>query len=188
MCLIYPLRPQSRGSVHIRTADPTTPPQIITNFLTADADCKTLVDGLRRAREIVQTAPIGAYVSREVVPGEALASDEAIVDFARQYGTSGYHTVGTTAMGPGDDDVVDADARVRGVDGLRVVDASVFPHLTAGNNNAPDHGGRLDHRRQDPPTLTLTTSGLTRAERGDGADRSATGAVKRVSLRSSSAA
>lgn len=141
MMLVFPVRPQSRGSVHITSPDPDVRPTIVTNFLEADADRTTLVNGVRRAREILHTEPLGAHLLREVAPGPTVDSDEAIVEFGKTYGASGYHTLGTASMGPDDDDVVDSELRVRGVDGLRVVDASVFPHLTAGNNNAPTMAG-----------------------------------------------
>ena len=137
MLLVFPVRPESRGSVHITSADPDVRPTIVTNFLATAGDRRTLVNAVRRGREIVHTEPLGRHIVSEAVPGAGVDSDEAIIGFGSQYGASGYHTLGTAAMGPDDDDVVDADARVRGVAGLRVVDASIFPHLTAGNNNAP---------------------------------------------------
>ena len=81
--------------------------------------------------------PIAGLVGRETLPGAEYATDEQILENALNRGGTGYHTLGTCAMGPNDDDVVDARLRVRGVQGLRVVDASVFPHMPSGNNNAP---------------------------------------------------
>ncbi len=137
MLLLFPVRPESRGSVHITSPDPDVRPTIITNFLSEEADRRTLINAVHRGRKIAATAPFGAHIVKEVVPGPAVDSDEAIIGMAIEYGASGYHTLGTTAMGSNDDDVVDSDGLVRGVNGLRVVDASIFPHLTAGNNNAP---------------------------------------------------
>ncbi|MER6562036.1 GMC family oxidoreductase N-terminal domain-containing protein [Streptomyces sp. NPDC001027] len=136
MLLMMPMRPSSRGSIHITSPDPASPPELITGFLSTEKDRATLANGVRRARQVLAAAPLGKYLVRETFPGERVQDDETLIDLTRQYGATGYHSLGTCAMGPGDDDVVDADLRVRGVEGLRVIDASVFPHLTSANNNA----------------------------------------------------
>jgi choline dehydrogenase len=137
MFIIFPVRPRSRGSVHITSSDPTVLPKVITGFLTDEADRRALVNGVRRGREILRAKPLGAYLGTETVPTDAVQTDEEIVGMGLQYGAAGYHTLGTAAMGPNDDDPIDNDMRVRGVTGLRVVDASAMPHLPSGNNNAP---------------------------------------------------
>lgn len=141
MLLLFPVRPASRGSVHIVSKNPDDLPRTITGFLEADEDRRALIGGLRRGREILRTMPLGQHLLREVAPSDAVTSDEAIVKMSLEHGAAGYHTLGTTAMGPEEDDVVDAQLRVRGVAGLRVVDASIFPHLTAGNNAAATMAG-----------------------------------------------
>ena len=137
MFLSYPLRPTSQGSIHIRGPLPADKPCVIANFLSTEHDRKLVVQGARRGREIMAQQPIAGLVGRETLPGAEYATDEQILENALNRGGTGYHTLGTCAMGPNDDDVVDARLRVRGVQGLRVVDASVFPHMPSGNNNAP---------------------------------------------------
>lgn len=137
MFLSYPLRPTSRGSVHIRGSLPSHKPEVIANFLTTEHDRKLVVAGARKGREIMAQDPIASLVGKETLPGDGYTTDEQLLENALNRGGTGYHTLGTCAMGPNDDDVVDARLRVRGVEGLRVVDASVFPAMPSGNNNAP---------------------------------------------------
>ena len=148
MFLGYALRPTSEGSIHIRGALPENPPKIVPNFFASEYDRRTVVALTRKMREIVARSPIAELIAGETVPGDEVSTDEDILRNAMTNGGNGYHTLGTCAMGPNDDDVVDARLRVRGVESLRVIDASVFPNMPSGNNNAPTqalawHAARL---------------------------------------------
>ena len=131
------LRPESRGHVHVATADPTVQPDIIFNYLTAPEDCATLVAGLRMARRIVGQPALADFIDSETLPGAEMVSDEGLLAFCRAVGSSLYHPVGTCRMGDDARSVVDCELRVRGVEGLRVVDASIMPRIISGNTNAP---------------------------------------------------
>jgi choline dehydrogenase len=133
------LRPESRGSVHIKSAAHDAHPAIRPNYLADPLDQQTAVAGLRWARDLAQQDPLAQYIEHELEPGAALQSDEELLDYARETGGTIYHPVGTCKMGPDGDPraVVDDQLRVRGVNGLRVVDASVMPRLVSGNTNAP---------------------------------------------------
>ena len=136
-CLIYAGRPTSRGSVRLRSADPGDPPVIIPAQLETPHDRAVAVAMVRFVRKLFATEPLAGLIAEETFPGPAVASDEAILDAIRKGGTWGYHTVGTARMGEDEQAVVDGRLRVRGVDGLRVVDASVFPGLVTANTTAP---------------------------------------------------
>ena len=133
------LRPESRGSVHIKSAQHDAHPAIRPNYLHDPLDQQTAVAGLRWARDLAAQPALAQYIEHELEPGEALQSDDELLEFARETGGTIYHPVGTCKMGPDGDTmaVVDDQLRVRGVDGLRVVDASVMPRLVSGNTNAP---------------------------------------------------
>jgi len=131
------LRPESRGSIHVGSSDPFAAPVIRPNFLAAQRDRDTLVAGLRVARDLARSKVLGAYVEREDRPGPECRSGDGLLEYARQTGATLYHPVGTCRMGSDEMAVVDDALRVRGIDGLRVVDASVMPTLTSGNTNAP---------------------------------------------------
>lgn len=133
------LRPESRGSVHIKSAQHDTHPAIRPNYLSDPLDQQTAVAGLRWARELAAQPALAQYIEHELEPGPALQSDDELLEFARETGGTIYHPVGTCKMGPDGDTnaVVDDQLRVRGVERLRVVDASVMPRLVSGNTNAP---------------------------------------------------
>jgi len=131
------LRPASRGTLHIRSSDPLAPPRIAPGFLHAPEDRATLVAGMGIAREIAASEPLARHVVAEVTPGDDVVGDDALLDYAAHTGATVYHPVGTCRMGPDPMAVVDPRLRVHGVDGLRVIDASVMPRLTSGNTNAP---------------------------------------------------
>lgn len=129
--------PTSAGSVHVTSPDPTKPPRVVASFLETQHDRDLAVKVLRKGREILATEPFSRYVTQELEPGPQVSTDEEIIEFTRDSGVAGLHTLGTCAMGPDDDDVVDGHLRVRGVEGLRVVDSSVFPQMPSGNCSAP---------------------------------------------------
>jgi choline dehydrogenase len=132
----YPMRPQSRGWVRIRSRDPREAPAIQPKYLSTEYDRRIMIEGAKFARRIVASPSFSPYVLDEYKPGRAVASDEQLLDAIRNAGSSGYHPVGTCRMGSDDAAVVDPQLRVRGVEGLRVVDASVMPVLVSGNTNA----------------------------------------------------
>jgi choline dehydrogenase-like flavoprotein len=136
-CLGQVLRPTSDGSVAITSTDPDAPLLIEPNFFASDYDRATGANLLRRMRGIFEQSPIADRISHETFPGPDVRSDDDLIDSALDAGYCGYHAVGTCAMGPSDDDVVDGALRVRGVDGLRVVDCSVLPIMVSGNLNGP---------------------------------------------------
>ena len=132
------LRPESRGHVHITSDDFRAPPEISPNYLSAPADRKVAADALRITRRIVlESAAFRPYAPEEYRPGAHLQSDEELAEAAGTYSTTIFHPIGTCRMGEGDGAVVDARLRVHGIEGLRVVDASVMPTITSGNTNAP---------------------------------------------------
>jgi choline dehydrogenase len=132
------LRPESRGSIHIKSADPLARPAIRPNYLSDPVDQATIVAGLRWARQLAAQPALAPWMGAELRPGVAAQSDGELLDYARAFGSTIYHPVGTAAMGRADDpnSVVDPQLRVHGIAGLRVVDASVMPRLVSGNTNA----------------------------------------------------
>ncbi len=130
---------QSRGRIRLRSADPRYRPAIDPGYLSDAGDVRALVAGLKLAREFVTAPPMAAICESELAPGAHLRSDAELVDYARTNVATLYHPVGTCAMGGGSrwNSVVDPELRVRGVAGLRVVDASVMPTVTRGDTNAP---------------------------------------------------
>ena len=133
------LRPESRGSVHIKSGNHDAHPAIKPNYLHDPLDQQTAVAGLRWARELAAQPALAQYIQHELEPGEALQADDELLEFPRETGGTIYHPVGTCKMGADGDTmaVVDDQLRVRGVENLRVVDASVMPRLVSGNTNAP---------------------------------------------------
>ena len=133
------LRPESRGTVMINSADPLAAPAIKPNYLGSEKDCSVLLAGVKAARQIMNAPAMRRYIVRERDPGEACVREDELLDHIRMKGGISYHPVGTCRMGNNSDAgaVVDARLRVRGVLGLRVVDASIMPTLVSGNTNAP---------------------------------------------------
>ena len=134
MCTL--LRPESRGFVRIKSADPADAPAIHPNYLGAQRDRDTMVAGMKALRKIVQSPAMAQHIAEEVEPGPACASDEDILDYVRRRGSTVYHPVSTCRMGQDDKAVVDERLRVRGFAGLRVIDASIMPAVVSGNTNA----------------------------------------------------
>ncbi len=133
------LRPSSRGSVHAASADPVAPPAIRPNYLATDEDQQVAVDAMKLTRRIVAQPALARYRPEEHLPGAAASSDADLLHAARDLGTTIFHPVGTARMGADHDQgaVLDARLRVRGIRGLRVIDASAMPRITSGNTNSP---------------------------------------------------
>jgi choline dehydrogenase len=133
---VYQCRPEAKGSIHIRSADPFAKPVIRPNFLGDPLDQQTVVAGLKLGRRIIENAAMDKYRSYEMNPGDGVQTDDQLLDFARGNGQTTYHVVGTCKMGQDPMAVVDDQLRVHGLAGLRVVDASVMPTMVSGNTNA----------------------------------------------------
>jgi choline dehydrogenase-like flavoprotein len=133
----YQMRPTTTSSVHLGGPQPENPPVIDAHFLEHDADRKATAPVLGVARAVFAKGPLADYVAGEDFPGPAVSRPDDVVRYALNTGSGIYHAVGASAMGPRADDVVDPQLRVRGVTGLRVVDASVLPLQLAGNTQAP---------------------------------------------------
>jgi choline dehydrogenase len=133
--IVQMIHPRSRGRVRLRSADPSDAPMICHTLL-ADDDIKDLADGCRAVREVFATEPLARFVDSEALPGPMVTSDEEFEQFLRAAAWGAQHPVGTCKMGTDADAVVDPELRVRGLDHLRVVDASVMPTAPSGNTNA----------------------------------------------------
>ena len=131
------LRSESTGSIHIKSADPAEAPAIRFNFLSARADREGVLAAIRKGRELMATSPLKEMTGEEIAPGASLQTDEEILDWVRNNAETTYHPVGTCKMGNDPMAVVDPELRVRGIEGLRIADASIMPTLTSGNTNAP---------------------------------------------------
>lgn len=131
------LRPESRGEVRLASADPFVSPVVDPNYLAADVDRRTLRDSLRIVRDIISQKPLARYIGPEWLPGAGVLTDAEIDAFVRAKAETIYHPVGTCRMGADARAVVDPSLKVNGVEGLRVIDASVMPTLVGGNTNAP---------------------------------------------------
>jgi len=138
-CRIVLLRPESRGSITLRSADPMVHPRIYQGLLSTTADWKTLREGIVLFRELACRPELKPFVAREIGPGNQVATDAQLETYTRQTAVTAHHPAGTCKMGVDADPaaVVDDKLRVRGVEALRVIDASVFPDLVGGNINAP---------------------------------------------------
>lgn len=131
------LRPESRGTLRIKSADPTVQPEIRINYLASETDRTTNVEGLKILRKILHAPALKPYVVEEVDPGKRVSTDDEWLGYARQRGSTIYHPTSTCRMGNDPLAVVDQQLKVRGIEGLRVVDGSVMPDLVSGNTNAP---------------------------------------------------
>jgi choline dehydrogenase len=130
------MRPDSRGHVRVKSANPDDPPEILFNFFASEADRRAAVAGLKFARKISRTAPMSDCVESEIAPGPDVCTDEQMTAYCREAGLSLLHPVGTCKMGIGADAVVDPRLRVIGIEDLRVIDASIMPRIVTGNTNA----------------------------------------------------
>jgi choline dehydrogenase len=131
------LRPESRGSVHIRSTNPAEYPNIRANYLATEGDRNTMVAAVRKVRDIFSAPALDNYRGEEFMPGNQVQTDEEILEYVRNEAESVYHPVGTCKMGSDSMAVVDVRLRVHGIKSLRVADASIMPTVTSGNTNAP---------------------------------------------------
>lgn len=131
------LRPSSRGELRIRSKNPKDAPWIEPNYLATEEDRQTMVRGFKMARKLAASQAMAGYIAEEYNPGVSVQTEEDMLNFVRRNGSSIFHPVGTCKMGSGPDAVVDERLRVHGIEGLRVVDASIMPTLISGNTNAP---------------------------------------------------
>ncbi|AMN43968.1 GMC family oxidoreductase [Rhodoplanes sp. Z2-YC6860] len=136
ICRPILLRPKSRGTIRLRSADPNDRPRIQQNFLSDGRDLPVLRTGLRLLREVAAQPALKPFCGREIGPGDATKSDAEVDNYIRQNGATAHHPCGTCRMGADSEAVVDAELRVNGVEGLRIADASVMPDLVGGNINA----------------------------------------------------
>jgi choline dehydrogenase len=133
----YPLRPTSRGQLRIRSADPAQAPELVPNYHATPEDRRSALDLVSRARAYVAQSPLRELIEQETYPGETSQDEAAVLAAYANYGTCGYHAVGTCRMGRDAGSVVDPELRVRGIEALRVVDTAVFPQIPSGNTLAP---------------------------------------------------
>ncbi|MEX0277460.1 MAG: GMC family oxidoreductase [Ruegeria sp.] len=133
------LRPESRGELHLDGPDPSSYVKIVPNYLSTEADCRTIVDGVKIARGIARHNPLASKISEEFRPKSDLEFDdyEGTLDWVRSNSVSIYHPTGTCAMGTSENAVVDPELKVHGIEGLRVADCSIMPEIVSGNTNAP---------------------------------------------------
>jgi len=136
-CYAHPMRPESKGHIHIVSADPHRPPAINFNFLSSPPDAEVTVRAVRIARAIMTAPAMAPLQLTETAPGVDRTTDDEILDWVKRAAETTYHPVGTCKMGSDPMAVVDAQLRVHGVEGLRAADASIMPTLTSGNTNAP---------------------------------------------------
>jgi choline dehydrogenase len=130
--VVYQLRPESRGELKLKSADPGVPPAMHPNYLATETDRRTIIDGLKLGRRLLSSPNMQEYIASEYIPGDQVRTDDDILDYAKQYGGTVFHPTSTCRMG----DVVDPELRVHGMEGLRVVDASIMPAVVSGNTNA----------------------------------------------------
>jgi len=152
------ISPESRGEIALRSADPIAAPAIRANYLACEQDLRVIAEGVRLCRRIAHTKAFAPYRGDEVVPGASVTTDLQLAGFIRGALQTLYHPVGTCQMGKDEMAVVDSQLRVRGIEQLRVVDASIMPRVIAGNTNAPTlmiaeraadmvRGGKLSYYR-----------------------------------------
>ena len=131
------LQPASVGEVRLENANPSTPPLIDPKYFSDEQDIQTMLKGYRIIEKISAQAPLQAFIEKMVMPAQTLKEDSEIIDFLRSMSETLYHPIGTCKMGNDETAVVDAQLKVHGIDGLRVVDAAIMPTIIRGNTNAP---------------------------------------------------
>ncbi len=135
-CGVWQMRPHSRGWMRAKSADPMVPPGIQPNYLAEETDQRAAIDGLRWSRRLLDSAALAPYRGAETTPGPAVQTDAELLAYARARGSTVYHGISTCRMGVDPGAVVGPDLRLHGMDGLRVVDASVMPAMISANTNA----------------------------------------------------
>jgi choline dehydrogenase len=133
---MYQQRPESRGSLAIKSPDPMDTPSIDPNYLGTQLDIDTTLAGFKLGRQFCASEPIADLIDKEWAPGRKAVTDDEVLTYMRKYGSTAYHPTSTCMMGPGVNAVVDDQLRVKGIDGLRVADASIMPNMVSGNTNA----------------------------------------------------
>ncbi|MCP2343832.1 GMC family oxidoreductase, partial [Actinomadura rupiterrae] len=131
------LRPESSGRISLASDDPSAKPAIDPAYLSAPGDLPRLVKGLRMGAKLLDTGPVARYAERPMVPHPRSGDDEDLAAYVRAHAETLFHPTGTCRMGTDEDSVVDPELRVRGVEGLRVADASILPEIIRGHTNAP---------------------------------------------------
>lgn len=131
------LRPESRGTIQIKSPDSSDHPIITPNYLSTELDCQTAIESIRHARRVMESDAMKGHILEEYLPDPKATTDDELLEQARNISNTIYHPVGTCRMGADPQSVLDPELRVRGVTGLRVVDASVMPEIVSGNTNAP---------------------------------------------------
>ncbi len=134
---VFILRPRTTGRVTLASADPGEAPRFTPNFLTDDDDVRAMLSGIRQIRQILATEPVASRILAETIPGKHVETDDQLLSFMAATGNTAAHQTSTCKMGRDALSVVDERLRVRGVERLRVIDASIMPHVTSGNTNAP---------------------------------------------------
>ena len=132
----YQLRPESRGELKLKTANPADAPAMHPNYLATETDRRTIIDSLKLGRRLLGTPDMQHFITSEYIPGAQVQTDDELLDYAKQYGGTVFHPTSTCKMGIDPMAVVDPELRVRGISGLRVVDASIMPAVVSGNTNA----------------------------------------------------
>jgi choline dehydrogenase len=132
----YQLRPESRGELKLKTANPADAPAMHPNYLATETDRRTLIDGLKLGRRLLSTPDMQHFITSEYIPGSQVQTDDELLDYGKQYGGTVFHPTSTCKMGIDPMAVVDPELRVHGIAGLRVVDASIMPAVVSGNTNA----------------------------------------------------
>jgi choline dehydrogenase len=134
--VVYQLRPESRGELKLKSSDPAAAPAMHPNYLSTETDRRTIIDGLKLARRLMAMPDMQHFIASEYIPGPQVQTDDELLAYVRQYGSTVFHPTSTCKMGSDRMAVVDASLMVRGVDALRVVDASIMPAVVSGNTNA----------------------------------------------------
>jgi choline dehydrogenase len=134
---VGPVNPESRGEITLRSADPAASPKITANYLQSDFDLRTMIAGIRMTRDVIAQKAFDPYRGKELAPGPDVDSDADMTKWLRATAMTTFHPVGTCKMGNDPMAVVDARLKVRGIEGLRVADASIMPIISSGNTNAP---------------------------------------------------